>query len=135
MFETNDQARLPSLFAEKEGEHRWAYIAQTANDEWFYVTHEIRGVEGSLNQFMVPNAVYLLGFASSDSDESFIKEIQLVSPPWMNATCRWQMEPLAAIRLVDGRFCYELANGKTYPSELEGKPGNIAWMWRGAGGE
>lgn len=135
MFETNDRARVPSLFATEKGAHRWAYVAQSTNDEWFYVTHELSGREGRLHQFMVPNAAYLLGFASSDSAESYIKEIQLVSPPWMNEQGRWLMEPLAAIRVVGKRFSYELVDGRTYPVELTGKPGKLAWQGRESRGE
>lgn len=129
MFETYEQARLKNpLFVLEEGTHRWAYVSQTSNHEWFFVTYQTVDQDvSSQQQFMVPAAHYLLGLASRDTPEEFIEEIQLVSPPWLNEKGRWLMEPIRAIQSVDQRFCYELMDGQVYPSELLGQPANTLW--------
>lgn len=133
MFETHDHARLaPDLvFSSKEGTHRWAYVAQTWNHEWFFITHETIDEEGSRQrqQFMIPIATYLLGFISRDTPDAFISQIQLVSPPWLNESGTWLMEPLGEIRLIGRQFCYLTETGRFYPSELVNKPGKVVWSW------
>ncbi|OUM24645.1 hypothetical protein B8W72_26105 [Pseudomonas putida] len=128
MFETHDQAELPSFFQLDEGARSWGYIAQTSNQEWFYVTHETSDTETRwLQQFMIPLPQFVLEFASRDAPEAFIREIQLVSPPWLNERGSWLMEPIRAIHKVGERFCYELADGHIYPVELAGLARQTLW--------
>ncbi|MBC3475621.1 hypothetical protein [Pseudomonas taiwanensis] len=131
MFETNDQARLqPSIyFVPEEGTHRWAYISQTSNHEWFYVTYETTDDEEvvSLQQLMVPIAPYLLGLATRDAPDAFIRSIQLVSPPWMNGSGSWLMEDLKEIRSVGPKYLYELSDGKIYPKEFVNASAKTLW--------
>ncbi|HEK2289126.1 TPA: hypothetical protein ACRMXN_005029 [Pseudomonas aeruginosa] len=131
MFETHDHARLTSslVFSPDAGMHRWAYVAQSSNHEWFFATHETVDEEGNKQQqqFMIPFASYLLGFAAKDSSEAFISQIQLVSPPWLNESGSWLMERIREIRLVNRQFCYVMANGNLYPSSLVSEPGKIVW--------
>lgn len=130
MFETHEPARLPPnpFFALEEGAHRWAYICQTSNHEWFFVTHETSDEEITVSQqFMIPIPQYVLGFASRDTPNAFIREIQLVSPPWLNETGAWLMEPIRAIHKIGERFCYELADGRFYPSDVAISAGESLW--------
>lgn len=131
MFETNDQGRLPPnlAFPPEAGTHRWAYIAQTSNHEWFFATHETVDEEGGRQQqqFMIPLTPYLLGFAARDTSEAFISQIQLVSPPWLNESSSWLMEAIREIRLVGRQFCYVMENGKCYPSKLMSRLGKVVW--------
>ncbi|HBO2745107.1 hypothetical protein [Pseudomonas aeruginosa] len=131
MFETNDQGRLPSAvsFAPDAGAHRWAYVAQTSNHEWFFATHETIDEEGDRQQqqFMIPFAPYLLGFVSRDTSKAFISQIQLVSPPWLNGGSSWLMEMIREIRMVDQQFYYVMDNGKSYPRKLINKPSKVVW--------
>jgi len=132
MFETHDHAELPSFFQLDEGARSWGYIAQTSNQEWFYVTYETSDAETRwLRQFMIPMPQFVLGFASRDVPEAFICEIQLVSPPWLNAKGSWLMEPMQAIHKVGERFCYELADGRIYPIELAGLARQTLWSKNG----
>lgn len=129
MFETHDQARVrPPFIVLEEGARRWAYISQTANDEWFFVTYETLGEEGSSQQqFMVSTIRFLLDLSTKDGPEQFIRQVQLVSPPWLNKRGSWLMEPLSAIYAVDERVCYEVIGGQIYPSELRENTRDLLW--------
>ncbi|WP_160106551.1 hypothetical protein [Pseudomonas izuensis] len=129
MFETHAQARLQNpFFVLEEGAQRWAYISQTANDEWFFVTYETVDQQiSSHQQFMVSTVRFLLDLSSKDSPEQFIHQVQLVSPPWLNKRGCWLMEQLSAIYTVDERLLYEVMDGQIYPSELRGQPRELLW--------
>jgi hypothetical protein len=137
MFETHERARLRTpLFVLEEGLHRWAYVAQTSNHEWFFVTC-VTVVDGlsSQQQFLIPDVAFLLGLAAKDTPEMFIQRIQLVSPPWLNHGEGWLMEPIKAIHTLGDGFGYELMNGQMYPSELSGQPGDVVWPMNAAADE
>ena len=129
MFETHDGARLQSpYFVLEEGAHRWAYVSQTSNDEWFFVTYEtVEREVPSQQQFMIPTTRFLLELAGKDGPDQFIYEIQLVSPPWLNEKGRWLMEPIRSIRTADERVYYELMDGQIYPPELLDHAGRTLW--------
>ncbi|MFJ4153442.1 hypothetical protein ACIPZF_01345 [Pseudomonas sp. NPDC089752] len=130
MFETNDQARLqPSIyFAPEEGTHQWAYISQTANNEWFYVTYETADEEMIYRQqMMIPMAPYVLALATRDTPEAFIQAVKLVSPPWLNGSDTWLMEEIKTIGLIGAKYVYELSDGRIYPSELSDIPAKTMW--------
>lgn len=129
MFETHDRARLHNPhFVLEEGAHRWAYVSQATNREWFFVTYETveQGIS-SQQQFMIPTARFLLELAKKDRPEQFIYEIQLVSPPWLNEKGSWLMEPIRSIREADDRVFYELMDGQIYPPEFVGEVSQILW--------
>ena len=137
MFETHEQARVQNpFFVLEEGARRWAYISQTNNDEWFFVTYETTGEEGfSQQQFMISKVQFLLDLASRDTPAQFINEVQLVSPPWLNRQGKWLMEPIREIQKVDERVCYELMDGQVYPSKLLGQTRVPLWSKRAMGNE
>jgi hypothetical protein len=137
MFETHEQARVKNpFFVLEEGARRWAYISQTSNDEWFYVTYEVAGEEGSSQQqFMISKVQFLLDLASKDTPEQFIHEVQLVSPPWLNQKGNWLMEPIREIQEADERVCYELMDGQVYPSALLSQTREPLWSKRAMGNE
>ena len=137
MFETHTRARLQSPFIVlEEGAQRWAYVSQTANDEWFFVTYETVDQQiSSQQQFMISRIQFFLGLAARDTPEQFIRQVQLVSPPWLNQTGAWLMEPLSAIGKVDERVCYELIDGRVYPSRLAGLSRDPVWSQQAMGDE
>ncbi|UUT22938.1 hypothetical protein [Pseudomonas sp. T8] len=137
MFETHEQARVQNpFFVLEEGARRWKYISQTSNDEWFFVTYEVAGEEGSSQQqFMISKVQFLLDLASRDTPGQFIHEVQLVSPPWLNQKGKWLMEPIREIQEVDERVCYELMDGQVYPSKLLGQTRVPLWSKRAMGNE
>lgn len=137
MFETHEQARIRHpFFVLEEGARRWAYISQTKNDEWFFVTHETLGQAGSSQQqFMISKVQFLLGLASKDTPEQFVREVQLVSPPWLNERGNWLMEPIREIQAVAERIRYKLMDGQVYPSSLLGQPHETLWSRKGMDSE
>lgn len=82
---------------------------------------------------MVPVAPYLLGLTSRETSEEYIKEIQLVSPPWLNGGDSWLMEKLKSIRMVGQDFCYDMICGNFYPEGLADCPAKM--FWRASHGE
>lgn len=137
MFETRSQARLQSpFFVLEEGAQRWAYISQTSNDEWLFVTYETVDQQiSSQQQFMISRIQFFLELATRDTPEQFIRQVQLVSPPWLNQKGAWLMEPLSAISRVDERVCYELVDGRVYPSKLAGLSRDPVWSQQAMGNE
>lgn len=128
MFETNDRGRLQDgpCIAPQPGSHRWAYVEKTEKDEWFFVTYETVQDENRWSQqLLIPRPEYLLGLATRDGKDECIKEVQLVSPPWLNESGSWLMEPLNEVRVCGKRFCYKLNDGKFYPAELASKDSKV----------
>lgn len=82
-------------------------------------------------QLLIPGPQYLLGLASRGCEGEKVIEIQLVSPPWLNESEAWKMQPLRRVFIVGRRFCYELENGRFYPSELAGQPSKLMWPSEG----
>lgn len=134
MFETNDRGRLlgSPFFPPQEGAHHWAYVTVTSNSEWFSVIHETF-YDGSWHaqQILLPSPPYLLGLTSRNNKEERIREIQLISPPWLNGSGAWKMDPLSEVRISGKHYCYELVDGTLYPSELMGKETSVLWRVRG----
>lgn len=133
MFETHDQARLPSSIFIDEKTHRWAYVAQTSNDPWFYITHELLQ-DGDPDtpyrqQYFIPTPQHLLGLISTDTDIAYVASVLLVTPPWLNESGTWLMEPLARVRHIGGTYCYDLEDGRTYPTaySVKSKSGKVVW--------
>lgn len=123
MFETYEAARLPVLPSFEQNTTRWAFIAQSANCEWFYVTHRYFQ-DGDpdcvcAQQFLIPNVIVLMSLVQSDSDSAFVSGVQLVSPGWLNGTDEWRMEALTKLIATPGeegcKYSYEVAGGSTYP--------------------
>ncbi|AUF95790.1 hypothetical protein CXQ80_08030 [Pseudomonas sp. 02C 26] len=134
MFETNDVGRLDEspFFPPQPGAHRWAYVAMTASHEWFFVTYEVVQDDAvHAQQLLIPGASYFLSLASRSSSDEVIREVQLVSPPWLNQSANWKMEPLRRLHIVGRRFCYELRNNGFYPSELAGQSSKVMWQYEG----
>ncbi len=133
MFETYEAARLPALPSFERDTTRWAFIAQAANREWFYVTHQYFQ-DGDpecvcSQQFMIPDVIGLMSLVQSSTDVAFVSEVQLVSPGWLNATETWRMEPLKrliAMRCEEGsRYAYEVAGGAIYPTQFPDSALNV----------
>jgi hypothetical protein len=136
MFETYPEARLPpSLFFPKDT-IRWAFIEQTNNVEWFYVTRVL--AEGDdcrfESQYLIPDVPNLLGLIEATSETAWIKSIQIVSPGWINGTDGWLMQKLTKLICVQNgateRHFYEVAGAGIYPKSKKLKRlrhGEILW--------
>ncbi|MBC3776382.1 hypothetical protein ACQKP7_15805 [Pseudomonas frederiksbergensis] len=140
MFETYEVARLPVLPSFGLSTTRWAFIAQSENREWFYVTHQYFQDGDSecvcTQQFLIPDVMGLMGLVHSDSDTAFVSGVQLVSPGWLNGTDEWRMETLSKLIVIPGeersKYSYQVASGSTYPiPSADTQPvGKIIWPVR-----
>lgn len=95
MFATDDDAEIPYPFP---GERRWAYVTRTIHAPWIHVV--VRGASeaegyGYRQMAFLETIPQLLRL--SELDDLKIIAVDLVSPPYMNGTPRWQMEPLREI--------------------------------------
>lgn len=120
---------------------RWAFVAQSANREWFYVTHQYFQ-DGDpdhvcAQQFLIPDVIGLMTLVQSDSDSAFVSAVQLVSPGWLNGTDEWRMEPLKRLLASAGedgsKYVYEVVSGSVYPvspASASQTVGKIIWPIR-----
>lgn len=141
MFETYEAARLPMLPSFGQKTARWAFVAQSANREWFYVTHQYFQ-DGDpdyvcAQQFLIPDVIGLMTLVQSDSDSAFVSAVQLVSPGWLNGTDEWRMEPLKRLLASAGgdgsKYVYEVVSGSIYPvsqASASQAVGKIIWPIR-----
>lgn len=140
MFETYEAARLPMLPSFARSTTRWAFIAQSENREWFYVTHQYFQ-DGDpecvcAQQYLIPDVIGLMSLVQSDSETAFVSGVQLVSPGWLNGTDEWRMETLTKLIAIPGeersKYAYQVASGSTYPvpSADEQPVGKIIWPVR-----
>lgn len=122
MFETYPTAKLPEIPGFKLEGTRWAYIAQSSNEEWFYVTHEyLQEDDPELpcrQQLLIPEALYLMGLIQLNTAQAKVVSIRLVSPPWLNGQSDWQMEPLERLCVVStpmgDRYIYVVEGRDAY---------------------
>lgn len=138
MFETYEAARLPMLPSFEQNTTRWAFIAQSANREWFYVTHQYFQ-DGDpdcvcAQQYLIPDVIGLMSLVQADSNIAFVSGVQLVSPGWLNGTDGWRMEPLSKLFAIPGEegssYSYEVASGCIYPvprAEISRSAGKTIW--------
>ncbi|TFW70757.1 hypothetical protein C3Y98_08765 [Methylotenera oryzisoli] len=122
MFQTIDSAKLP-LQWKGTGESLWSYAELMVNALWFYA--DCKFMDG----LDTISSTFLLSRSSQISDllnqpKITIRSIYLVSPPYINRTASWSMNPL--VKLSVGRLkneesesnieIYELADGSKYYS-------------------
>jgi len=118
MFQTHESAKLP-IFWKDVGESLWSYTELMANASWFYADCLLTdGVD-------TVTSTYLLSMSSQINDlinipEITIKSVYIVSPPHINGTDSWKMNPVAKICAGKIRYeryksnieIYELKNGE-----------------------
>ncbi|MBM7061062.1 hypothetical protein JQX08_10120 [Pseudomonas sp. UL073] len=144
MFETYPIAQLPEPPGFQSETTRWAYVAQSRNDEWFYVTHEYLQAgdpeHPCRQQFLIPEVPYLMGLIHSGTPEARIVSIQLVSPPWLNGQGDWQMEQLVQLCVVPSsmvnRYIYVVEGREAYLNGCTSEDLNTAQiLWSRGDGE
>lgn len=107
----------------------WRCVEWCLNAPWFWVTVRQRNSEYSATDFLMvstPRDIEWLarcGQANVDVEESQVVEVQLVSPPRLNRTDTWLMEPLDAVISGYSRdagrtvHLFRCRNGKLYGEE------------------
>lgn len=100
MFRTHDadMLGLPGMFG--EGQYQWHQVTKVLRTHWYHVTvqakHEGRTVELVL---MIDSEPRLQQVLIAQNDETFITDVQVVTPAYMNGTEGWRMEKLASVTL------------------------------------
>ncbi|CAI8882291.1 Imm63 domain-containing protein [Pseudomonas sp. IT-P294] len=142
MFETYEAARIPASPFIQRDTSRWAFVMLSANDRWFYVTLNCvqNGETDEIcqQQYLIPSMLCLLGLIRSDTADTYVASIQLVSPSWMNGSDEWRMQPIQQIMCLPShaseRYCYQLKNGDLYPAafaRLAAEKGTVVWPTKG----
>ena len=103
------------------GKDAWRAVGITTPNEWFYVSYAVFTQEGRFSEtVMISNpANELVAFFDRESKGVSIVGIQLVSPPFLNGSAHWKMEPLIRIWKKPSdplAHVYEVADGKQYCS-------------------
>lgn len=76
----------------------WHFVEQSIHSPWFYVSWVSRLGEGTLvDTLMIGDIPTLEDFLAQSGSESWIDDVQLVSPGWLNGTGKWLMEPLTSL--------------------------------------
>lgn len=122
MFLTDNAARHP--FASQlygDGMTVWRAATLATLDEWFYLNCLVKSPEGEFPEIILIShpSHDLLSFLDQRKDDVTVIDVQLVSPPHLNGTRRWKMEPLVRIwRDPSNSWShrYEVANGNRYHS-------------------
>lgn len=100
----------------------WHFVEQSVNSPWFYVSWVSRLGAGTLvDTLMVGDISTFENFLAQRSSESWIDDVQLVSPGWLNGTGKWLMEPLTSLteNCVLGlkSYVYVVRQSATYSSQ------------------
>ncbi|TCT07079.1 hypothetical protein [Paralcaligenes ureilyticus] len=126
MFYTYDNAETPMGAWFEKGSRSWRFIEWSLNIPWFWVTIVLSDGEASWTDtlmFYLPQDIADLIEQRANNLKAI--DVQLVSPPRMNGTTKWSMEPLAeivsGIALETSRpvHVYKCVNGKSYMDEDE----------------
>jgi hypothetical protein len=118
MFTTRQEAYIELSGLNAEGLH-WRYVEHSLHSPWFYITLT-RYSEGASFQTMLqtmdPNV--LATVICSSSHDLSVKDVMLVTPPFINGTECWLMENLLEFSQCHnekyGSFDYFLVAGGHY---------------------
>ena len=120
MFRTQDadMIGIPGMFG--EGISQWHAVSRLLKTHWYHVT--VRAEENGRSTelaFMVDGEQKLQGMLIAQDSQISITDIQVVTPPYMNAKGTWHMEPLAKVTIgVDSDGCeaclLEVESGAVY---------------------
>src|SRR5471032_1245390 len=95
MFRTTREAELSRPVFVGEDIRLWSYVEHGLQLPWFYVrlVHHEDGIRIS-RMLMLSNIEMLQSVQSQRTSSSWVEDVQLVSPGYLNKTGRWLMEPL-----------------------------------------
>ena len=95
MFRTTESHRVgvPGMF--NEGESMWHAITRYMETHYYHVTVELDGRERRGRYvLMVDDERLLQRVLVTQSDDAYVKSVQVVTPGHMNGSGDWKMEPL-----------------------------------------
>lgn len=122
MFQTESHARHRVMSAlAGEDQHVWTYVVLTDHRPWFFASYTFDSPEGNIAKTKMMSSIeQVLDLINQREHLLALKSLMLVSPPHLNDSKSWLMEPLG--KIWKGRektighdvFVYDLANGKRY---------------------
>ena len=110
-----------------EGRHAWNYVTLPLNYPWFCLTYRF-SANGGYETMLVSNAEQVASILDQVGEDCSVDQILLVSPPSVNKSGNWQMDPLAKVwryRRTKNSFStdvYQLQDGRRYvggPFDIE----------------
>lgn len=132
MFETYQESRIPPPPFFEGNTVEWEFVTLSLNLPWFYVSWGFRSSaqpsEARVEFRFIPYVSLLRKHLEDSDPEYFVRDIQLVSPAWLNQSERTKMQPLVKLisykepygtGLAKTEFAYEVAGGIRYPIGLD----------------
>lgn len=119
MFVTHRNAEQRPIGRIGNDHQYWHFVEQSIHSPWFYVSWASRLGEGKIvDILMIGDIATFEVFLAQVGTESWIEDVQLVSPGWLNGSGKWLMEPLMALteRCSSGQksYSYAVLQGATY---------------------
>lgn len=102
MFATYKQAEIPlgTYFGDENTQH-WQYVEQTLHCPWFYVKlARQNGEEVMISMLLIPSTPAFEQLLGEQGNDIWLKDVQLVTPGYMNGSDCWEMERLLEISEV-----------------------------------
>ncbi len=102
-----------------DGKDVWRAVTLSMPKEWYYVSYSVSTLSGELSEtvLITSPASELISVLNGDSAGVAITGIQLVSPPFLNGSSRWKMEPLVKLWMKHSdplAQVYEVEGGSRY---------------------
>ena len=88
--------RLPGFFG--NGQSAWRMLERQSMDPWYQVVRRI--CEGSghrIEKLLATSASVLVGILEDRNESNSVEVVQVITPPWMNATALDRMETLVEL--------------------------------------
>ena len=120
MFITDASAHHPFMSRLLgNGKDAWRAVGLTAPREWFYVSYTLSTPKGNLAETaLIANpAGELLEFLDQEDEGVSAISVQLVTPPFLNGSECWKMEPLIRVWKKPSdplAHVYEVEGGQRY---------------------
>lgn len=123
MFITDARARHPFMSALlDDGMQAWNSINLSIEAEWFWVSYLLKMDEGRIRETILLSSLSQVVevFEQAQGDRIEILEVNIVSPPYLNRSTHWMLEPLREVWRArnprTGRVAhlYCVAEGKEY---------------------
>jgi hypothetical protein len=137
MFRTYRRDAMPLSSRLESDLQLWSCVEQIISLPWFYLTALKRGGDSSSrHMLMISDVLTLEELSLAGTSNVTIESILLASPPGMNGTERWLMEPLTEIAYVPKskgsirHYRFKVEEGAVYTDScdpgLEVEQGNIS---------
>jgi hypothetical protein len=102
MFKTHDDDMLgmPGMFG--QGQYQWLEVSRLLRTHWYHVTLQAE-YEGRILEtvVMIDGEPRLQQILIAQDAKTFITEVQVVTPAYMNGTTGWRMEMLTQVTLAE----------------------------------